>query len=314
MAVNTATFNPDGTRVATASDDTSAQSLDVEQPDSGLYYLWNPDHDLVNDVRFSRDGRYVVISHGNRVAVRDSAADSSHPSDPVPQRYEVTSAAFSSNGEFVAVGAGATPTVWAWHRTPKPQGWRWANTPPAGVLDTDKILDVDFGPREYPQLVLTAHADGTARLWDVNERMLVRSLSDPGADIAYQARFSAEGRTIVTAHGDGRVRIWDTSTGRLLRRLEGVGRVALFAVALSPDGTRAAGGGADGTVLVWEVATGKPLALMHSHAGAVNSVEFSPTGGNLILTAGDDGTVKLGPCSTCRPLSELLSMAVHHPT
>lgn len=312
-AVNTAEFSPDGTRVATASDDTSARSLKVDQSGRGLYNLWGPGHELVNDVRFSRDGKHVVISHGNGVTVRDSAADSSHWTSSVPQWYQVTSAAFSSNGEFVAVGAGTTPAIWIWHKTPRPEKWHWANAPPAAVLNTDKILDVDFGPGKYSQLVLTAHADGIARLWDLNKRMLVRPLSDPGADVVYEARFSADGSRIVTANGDGRVRIWDTSTGRLVRRLEGVGRFALSAAALSPDGTLAAGGGADGTVLVWEVATGKLLALMHSHAGAVNSVEFSPTGGNLILTAGDDGTVKLGPCSTCRPLRDLLSMAEHHP-
>jgi WD40 repeat protein len=181
------------------------------------------------------------------------------------------------------------------------------------VLSNDAILDIDFGLGEYSGLVLTAHADGTARLWDLKRRTLVRLLSDPGADIAYTARFSVDGKMIVTANGDGRVRIWSTATGRLLGRLDGVTRSPFFAAALDPDGRLAAGGNADGTVLVWEVASGKLLAFMHAHAGPVNSIEFSPGGGNLILTAGDDGTVRLLPCSTCRPLSEVLSMAERSP-
>jgi WD40 repeat protein len=316
--VNTAEFNPTGMRIVTASADAHALSLPVEGSD-------RPSRDLLqsseamNSVRFNSDGQYVVISHGTTASVLSSAVapgalhGSAREVHLKPQGYKVKGAAFSADGQLVAVGAGPMPMIWDWRRTNTPAAWRWSGAPTPAVLSNDAILDIDFGLGEYSGLVLTAHADGTARLWDLKRRTLVRLLSDPGADIAYTARFSVDGKMIVTANGDGRVRIWSTATGRLLGRLDGVTRSPFFAAALDPDGRLAAGGNADGTVLVWEVASGKLLAFMHAHAGPVNSIEFSPGGGNLILTAGDDGTVRLLPCSTCRPLSEVLSMAERSP-
>jgi WD40 repeat protein len=265
----------------------------------------------MNSARFSRDGQDVVITHGTSASVLALAGG--HRAQLQQQRYQVTSAAFSRDGQLVALGAGPTPMIWNWQRSITPDMWRWSGVPASPALSNDAILDVDFGPGEYSQFVLTAHADGTVRLWDLKRRTLARLLSDPGADITYKARFSADGNVIVTANGDGRVRIWDTSTGRLLQRLQGISHSALFAAALDQHGRLVAGGAADGTVSVWEVASGKLLALVHAHAGPVNSVEFSPRGGNLLLSAGDDGTARLYRCNTCGPVGELLTMAQHSP-
>jgi WD40 repeat protein len=308
--VNAAEFNPAATRVVTASADAHALSFPVAESDRPTYTLLRSP-EVMNSARFSRDGQDVVIAHGTSASVLALAGG--RPAQLQQQRYQVTSAAFSSDGQLVALGAGPTPMIWDWQRRIRPDMWRWSGVPTSPVLSNDAILDVDFGPGEYSQFVLTAHADGTVRLWDLKRRTLARLLSDPGADITYKARFGADGNVIVTANGDGRVRIWDTATGRLVQRLQGISHSALFAAALDQHGRLAAGGAADGTVLVWEVASGKLLALIHAHAGPVNSVEFSPRGGNLLLTAGDDGTARLYRCNTCGPVAELLTMAQHTP-
>ena len=62
-------------------------------------------------------------------------------------------------------------------------------------------------------LVVTASADSTARIWDAHTgRELIQLLSHTGG--VNTAAWSPDGRLVVTGGSDRTVRIWDAQTGR----------------------------------------------------------------------------------------------------
>ena len=122
--------------------------------------------------------------------------------------------------------------------------------------------------------VVTASADGTARVWDaMTGQAVTPPLRHHGAVLA--AAFSADGRRVVTASADGTARVWDAATGQPVTaplRQRGAVRGAAF----SADGRRVVTAGADGTARVWDAGTGRALAPPLRHRGPVNQAAVQP--------------------------------------
>jgi WD40 repeat protein len=66
--------------------------------------------------------------------------------------------------------------------------------------------------------VLTASADGSARIWDAQSGKELVTLKGHGARV-WSAVFSADQSRVLTAGDDGTARIWDVERGSLLRIL-----------------------------------------------------------------------------------------------
>jgi WD40 repeat protein len=94
----------------------------------------------------------------------------------------------------------------------------------------DAVLDADFSPDG--QLLVTASADGTARLWDANrgtEKAILRSQrSNSQEDTMKRAFFSPDGHYVATLSSGGQVDMWvatwqglmDLARDRSLRQLK----------------------------------------------------------------------------------------------
>jgi WD40 repeat protein len=108
----------------------------------------------------------------------------------------------------------------------------------ATVPQGSAITGVAFDPGG--ERILTAHGDGTARIWDAG------SPSDPpvvlrGHDAALLgAQFSPDGQLVLTAGADGKARLWDPVVGTsvLVLSTSDDGRAQF-----SPDGRLIAIGG-----------------------------------------------------------------------
>jgi WD40 repeat protein len=97
---------------------------------------------------------------------------------------------------------------------------------------------------------LSAGADQTLRLWDLETGQVLRHFEGHSGEVVYLA-VSPDGRRLLSG-GDVTARLWDVESGQELYRFEGhVGSV--WAVALLPDGRRALSAGEDATLLLWEV-------------------------------------------------------------
>ncbi len=128
--------------------------------------------------------------------------------------------------------------------------------------------------------VVTAGADGSARIWSALRREMLERLQ------------AAQG--LSTLGADGTARIWDWTSGRQLTVMHEPAGDVMTSAAFSPDGTRVVTASDDGTGRIWKAAGGGQLVVLREpNAASLESVVFSPDGRS-VLTAADDGTARSG--------------------
>jgi len=150
------------------------------------------------------------------------------------------------------------------------------------------VLRAQFSPDG--SRIVTASADGTARVWDAVKGTLLTELKGHQGAVSI-AEFSADGKRIVTAGADGTARVWDAKNGTLITELQahqGPVSKAMF----SPDGRRVVTASADATARVSDAEKGTLVTELEGHKGSVSSAEFSADGKRLVTTS-RDGTVRV---------------------
>jgi WD40 repeat protein len=152
------------------------------------------------------------------------------------------------------------------------------------------------------ELIASAGADGTVKLWRMSDGALLRTLTGHEGDVNGVA-FSPNGSLVASAGADGTVRVWRVQDGQLQHTLTHGGGIAL-SVAFAPNGQLLASGGEDGTVKLWRVATGAEERTIPAHELWVSSVAFSPSGG-VLASASADGTVKLWQVANGQPAGDI---------
>jgi WD40 repeat protein len=154
---------------------------------------------------------------------------------------------------------------------------------------TDIVWRAVFSPDE--RRILTASADGTVRLWEVETGKELRRFRQPGQ--IFDAAFSPDGRRILAGsgeEGDECVHLWDLDTGeeRLFKGHTGPVAGVLF----TPDGSQALSSGYDRTIRVWDVKTGTELRRLEGNTAIVQFLSLSPDGRRL-LSGSVDNIVRL---------------------
>jgi WD40 repeat protein/transcriptional regulator with XRE-family HTH domain len=142
------------------------------------------------------------------------------------------------------------------------------------------------------RILVTAGADGTARLWDVASHQPLTPL-EGHADSLFDAKFSPNDRLLATAGKDGTARLWDTATHQQIATLTtgGPGHT-LYEATFSHDGRILATTGDDGTARLWDLTSRQQITTLTGHTGPVYGAQFSPDD-RVLATTGDDGTARL---------------------
>lgn len=152
--------------------------------------------------------------------------------------------------------------------------------------------------------LLTAGADGMARVWDADTFAPVTSPLAHGAEVNFGA-FSPDGARIVTACADGRARVWDAATGELRHTL--AAGASLTVAKFSPAGARIATGDDAGLVQLWHADNGRPATLPMRHADEIRTLEFSPDG-RWLATGSRDATAQVWNVADGQPAGPRLRL------
>jgi WD40 repeat protein len=317
--VHSAVFNPDGTRVVTASDDGRARIFDVRTGNllrvlghgAPIYSAaFNPKGTLV--VTAGRDGAARVFRAGNglslsalrghtapirraafspdgKLIVTASDDGTARVFDVVAEQSlavlrghagRLRTVAFSPDGKLIVTGGDdGTARVWR-----SPLG-RPVNTRPVGAALIGKTVSPDG------KLVATAGQNGKVRIANARTGELIAAMG--GGETLRGIAFSPDSELVVTASKEGTALVWDIGSRELVFHTPGAGGPPLRNVSFSPDGTLVVTAGDDGRARVWDYRNSSAVPTdLTGHGGRVYSAVFSPDS-KLVVTASHDGTARV---------------------
>ena len=328
--VRSVAFSPDGTKIATGSEDGTARVFDAAA--SGELCRLNHDGP-VRSVAFSPDGTKIATgSEDGTARVFDAAASgelcrlnhdgpvrsvafspdgtkiATGSEDGTARVFDaaasgelcrlnhdgpVRSVAFSPDGTKVATGSGQLLSAMGSARV-----FDAATGAELCRLDHDgSVRSVAFSPNGTK--VVTGSNDRSARVFDAATGAELCRLDHDGW--VRSVAFSPNGTKVATGSEDGSARVLDTETHVLLCQLRHGDW--LLAVAFGADGAKVATGSADGSARVLDAVTGAQLCRL-DHGGPVNAVAFSPNGAR-VATGSDDGSARVLNAVTGAHLSRL---------
>jgi WD40 repeat protein/serine/threonine protein kinase len=311
-------FSPDGKTLLTGSADWSAKLWDMdsfeERHDLSGHaeqiraVAWNPVEDIVATAGIDRTVKLWNPADGRLIGTVEGFG-------------QISSLAFSRNGENLAVGCYETATAFivgvgdgtirhtltgheksifavAFSR----DGSTLATGGDEAVVRlwdaaTGKERTTNWQPYSSGISAIAFSADGKVMAIGLGDGTVVLQNAENGAQEQTLRRhesglwtlaFSHRGRRLATAGPDQVVKICDATKDR---ELPSVG-LKVHCIAVSPDGQRMALGWHDGAVGLWDIASGKVHDTLHGHQRPVAVLAFSPDG-RLLALGGRDGDAKI---------------------
>jgi WD40 repeat protein len=269
-------FTPDGTRLATASDDGTVK---VQE--------WATRRVLHTLKGIPGRGRLAFTSGGGRLTAAWSDA-------------------FSATAKVWEMATGRELHNQSWRDTSADRRVGGLPLGPDGeVMPTERLPLPVFSPDGNRLVVYSAYS---LTLWDVttgkelrtvNHKRLSKKQTMPFPNgVLNKVIFSPDGSRLATAVQVGTVEFWDVETGRKLGALDpemwdksrsGDLSPNLF---FSPDGSRLVTLDSDWTVGIWGVEDGKLLHRLRGNTARVRDGIFTPEGTRLVLAC-EDGTARV---------------------
>ncbi len=277
-AVRSVVFSPDGTILASGSQDSTIKLWDVATK-TNIATL-SGHNNKVNTVSFSPDGTILASGSQDRtIRLWDVATRTEIATIEDRDRGAMVSVSFSPDGTMLASGAsGGTVKL-----------WDVATGTSIATLEghEDWVSAVSFSPDGT--MLASGSGDRTIRLWDVATRTEIATIE--GKDRILSVSFSPDGTILASGAFDYTVKLWDVSTKENITTLEGH-TFFVNSVVFYSDGTILASGSEDKTVKLWDVATGTNITTFSGYEGGVESVAFSPDG-TILASSSWDHTVRL---------------------
>lgn len=212
-------------------------------------YSWRHQGDglnLVDNVKFSKDGDYVVTSDSEAFAIWSLANG-----EPVGfwriDESTIRDIAVANNGRAVLVGRADGSVMFF-----EPQTERRIEF----VGHEEKINSVDLSANG--RYALTGSNDYKAYLWDTKSGQIIHVFDHPHR--VTQVLIDQNAKYLFTADGQDKAQIWDAQTGQEVSRLHFIERQLIFtAASFSKDSKQLLTGSPAKRLALWDVASGKVM-------------------------------------------------------
>jgi WD40 repeat protein len=282
--VTMASFSRDGGRVLTASEDQTARIWDTETGAQTVILVGSATG--VHAAAFSPDGKLVATA-GDKTRIFD-ATSGRELRNLGPAADLTKRVAFSADGRYLVT----TPLLGN-----RASIFNLAGGQPLVLSGhEDQVESANFSPDGHR--MVTASQDGTARIWDVVTGKQLTELRGHVKAVT-SATFSPNGATILTASWDGTARLWDTATGKEVTVFAGH-RGGVLSAAFDARGGKIVTASADRTVRIWDLIPQLPDRIFGDHQKQLFSASFSPDG-TRVVTASEDGTARIWNIGTDEP-------------
>ena len=275
--VRAVAVSPDGTRLASGSDD---GSVALWTEDGTRLALLTGHAEVVTAVAFAPDGRRLATASEDSTVRLWDVARGALLRTLEEHRADVRALAFSEDGRFLVSGDVAGTLVVS----------AVADGAVLGRHDLethDPIVALDVLPGS--ERVAAAHMSAVVRCYDLPHATLAQE-KRVGPSTLQDLAAARAGQRIAVAY-EHTALVLDAHTLAPLVALAGhEGKIN--GLAFSPDGQRLATCGFDHVVRVWDVATGTVVAELAGHDDSVNALAFFPDGRRLV-TGSEDRTLRL---------------------
>ncbi|OQD86920.1 hypothetical protein PENSOL_c082G12047 [Penicillium solitum] len=297
-SVDSIAWSPDGSRLASASADSTVRIWD---PVTGQCASTLKGHSsYVNSIAWSQDGsRLASASHDNTVRIWDPATGQCISTFEGHSDSAFSIAWSQDRGRLASASHDNTVRV----RNP-------ATGQYALILKghSDSVVSIAWS-QDGSRLASASH-DNTVKIWNPATGQCASTLKGH-SDSVVSIAWSQDGSRFVSASHDNTVRIWDPATGQCASTLEGHSNY-IYSIAWSQDGSQLASGSYDKTVKVWHPATGQCTSTLEGHIGSVLSIAWSQDGSQL-ASASTDHTIRIWDPATgqCVSILEAHSSSVN---
>jgi WD40 repeat protein len=269
-------WNPDGTKIATVSDDNTAIVWDAT---FGTKLLTLTGHTgAIRAVQWSPDGMKLATASDDSTVIIWHAVTGSKLIQLRGHIDNVVDISWCPDGrKIVSASNDKTAIIW--------------NAGSGEYITTlrkhiDAVKSVKWSPDTTK--IATGSSDEDAIIWDTSGRELF-TLAEHVNDIS-ALDWSPDGTILATAGADAKAILWDAITGLRIFTLSGH-RNAVECVRFSPDGTKLATGSFDSTAIIWDVALGLELSRLRGHKDIVYHVSWSPDGTKLATSSLDNNAI-----------------------
>jgi WD40 repeat protein len=315
--VNNICWSPDGSRVATASDDNTGIIWDA-MTGHKLHTLTGHTKD-VNHISWSPDGSRVATASDDSTGIIWDAVTghklhtlSGHTNMVYyiswsPDASKVATASEDWTGIIWDVATGnklqtlAGHYYYVHHICWSPDGSRVATSggDKIGIIwdavtgskihnltgHTQLVSHISWSPDG--SRVATASRDKTGIIWDAAAGSKIHTLSGH-TNYLNHISWSPDGSRVATASSDKTGIIWDAVTGKKLHTLLGHNSVVMN-ISWSPDGSKVATASNYKSGIIWDAGTGNQLHTLLGHNSVVYNISWSPDGSR-VATASADNT------------------------
>ena len=262
-AVRTVSFNPDGSLIASGSDDGTVNLWDAVTGE--LINSVNGHLDRTSEITFGADGSLFISSGADGMLKIWDVIDIRVVDTIRASQWDITTSSISPDMQVIASGVWENNTITLWD---------------AETHESIRVFDAHDSPITVllfapdNRTIISADSQGVVLIWDYTTGEIQHKITHH-SELIYDMAIDQTGQRLAIASADGTVSLWDVAVGEFVRTYN-ENRGEIQSVAFSHDSTRLAIGNEDGTISLVDVITGAVILRLYGHTAAVTALTFSP--------------------------------------